>query len=149
MLLHKRSISVHLISSLKSPVFSLLRFLWILQHVRGKKLDFGSALKESLQSFSFIFSKMSLFFQVGYSHIKFLQLVPSKLSSFPTPTLQIYLYHRAFQRSYNRVPTFSALHSEVRKSQKMMGSLCSMVDFNNSNSYKSFSTVFNLLNNGS
>ena len=47
-LLHKQSISVHLNTSLKSPGSRLSCFLWILQHVRGKKLVFASALKESL-----------------------------------------------------------------------------------------------------
>ena len=85
------------------------------------------------------------FFPVGYCRTIFLQQVPSKVSLCPSPTLQKYSHHRTCQRSYSRVPTFSVRQDAAT----MMGSRCPMVDFNNSTSYKSFSTVLNLFNNGS
>ena len=74
-MLHIHSISENLNSSLQNSGSRLLCLFWLVQHVRGKKLNFASTLKESLLSFSPFTSFFGKCFSylAGYSRINFLQ----------------------------------------------------------------------------
>ena len=93
------------------------------------------------------FFPKQLSYLFGYSRINFLPQELSKASLYPSLFLQFSLHRRICRRSYSRA-YLSFAYCRMKISI-MMGSRCSMVDFSNSISYKSFSMVFSLLNSGS
>ena len=98
------------------------------------------------------FFPMQLSYLVEYSLINILLQKLRKASLCSSLTLQTCSHRRICRGSFSGDATVSVLLSFAYCSMKkptMMGSLCSMDDFSNSTCYKSFATLFSLLNSGS
>ena len=119
----------------------------MLQRVRGKKFVFESPLNDSLQFFFSTFPS-HLFSLNEYNHTNFSQQELNTAKPCPFLIPRSYLHLKTCRKNVLKVQ-HSQLCILLNEKLTIMGFLCSIVDFSNSVSYKSFRTVLNRLMSGS